>query len=357
MAEEPPAKKAKGGFKGMDCPFAKSEFLSQAKAIKIELEVKPKVFGPGGYGWQKGGGIKKIEAEGDGGHGLKDKPAYVRPSCIAQVFGSKGDGKEVDLPTKKFMSKAEPWTASFEAEPVEFSTGSFGWHAHSKRAEVVDGKPLQLQVNLNAPINGSKDKGEEEPEDPALADIDANAIVDDLKIIGRAEAKDRDDLTKLRGIGPWIEKRLNKIGIYTFKQISLMTPEIEDRVNVAIKYFLGRVRRDEWVLQAQKMVGGKYHELKPLVATSSGTVKIDGNTYEQKLIEIAKHAMADGVIELFEAEALWFSASDGSKVTDIERQTLDYIMTADSFKVESEAEEYLKKKLNALSAGGVTPAK
>lgn len=29
-----------------------------------------------------------------------------------------------------------------------------------------------------------------------------------------------------------------------------MTPKIEDDVNEAIEYFIGRVRRDEWVSQA-----------------------------------------------------------------------------------------------------------
>ena len=39
----------------------------------------------------------------------------------------------------------------------------------------------------------------------------------------------------------------------TFDQISKMTPEIEEEVNVAIEFFMGRVKRDEWVRQATEL--------------------------------------------------------------------------------------------------------
>jgi predicted flap endonuclease-1-like 5' DNA nuclease len=222
--------------------------------------------------------------------------------------------------------------------------------AHRKQNETVDGKKLTLQVNFNAPINGSKEKAEAEADDE-LPDIDPRAIEKHLPTIGEATAKDADDLTKIRGIGPWIEKRLNKIKIFTFKQIAKMTPQIEDDVNEAIKYFKGRVRRDEWVLQAQKIVGGTWDELNPLAVKVRGLVEIDGEKYERKLIEIAKNAMADGVIEQFEAEALWFCASDANKIDASERKTLLYIMK--TYNVDEDATSYLQGKLRSLDARGV----
>merc|ERR1712232_750424 len=205
----------------------------------------------------------------------------------------------------------------------------------------------------NAPINKSKEKGDTE-EDPVIASIDPDAMNIYIKIIGVARAEDRDDLTKIRGIGPWIEKRLNRIKIFTFKQIAKMTPEIEDAVNVAIKYFKGRVRRDEWVLQAQKLVSGEWDH--PLVTKVTGKIKIDGEEYERKLVTIAEHAMADNIIEHFEAEALWFCASDGNKITASEKKTLEYIMNSKTFKVDDAAKAYLESKLASLDARGVIPS-
>ena len=64
----------------------------------------------------------------------------------------------------------------------------------------------------------------------------------------------KDDLQVIKGIGPFIEEKLNALGIYMFVQIARMTSELEEEVNVAIEFFPGRVKRDEWVRQAKELV-------------------------------------------------------------------------------------------------------
>ena len=66
-----------------------------------------------------------------------------------------------------------------------------------------------------------------------------------------------DDLQRIKGIGPFIEDKLNALGIYTFDQVGKMTPELEETVNVAIEFFPGRVKRDEWAKQARKFAKNK----------------------------------------------------------------------------------------------------
>jgi hypothetical protein len=63
----------------------------------------------------------------------------------------------------------------------------------------------------------------------------------------------KDDLQIIKGIGPFIEEKLNALGIYMFVQIARMTPELEEEVNVAIEFFPGRVKRDEWARQAKEL--------------------------------------------------------------------------------------------------------
>lgn len=62
----------------------------------------------------------------------------------------------------------------------------------------------------------------------------------------------RDDLQTIKGVGPFIEEKLNALGITTFRQVANMTPELEDQVNTAIEFFPGRVRRDKWAKQAEE---------------------------------------------------------------------------------------------------------
>ena len=77
----------------------------------------------------------------------------------------------------------------------------------------------------------------------------------DFKTIGVASASDRDNLQELKGIGPFIEEKLNALGIFKFEQIAKMTSKIEDEVNIAIEFFPGRVKRDQWVAQAKIKIG------------------------------------------------------------------------------------------------------
>ena len=76
----------------------------------------------------------------------------------------------------------------------------------------------------------------------------------DFATLGLASASEKDDLKAIKGIGPFIEEKLNALGIYTFRQVGNMTPEIEEEVNVAIEFFPGRVKRDEWARQAREFV-------------------------------------------------------------------------------------------------------
>ncbi|WP_319772424.1 50S ribosomal protein L21 [Breoghania sp.] len=63
-----------------------------------------------------------------------------------------------------------------------------------------------------------------------------------------------DDLKKLSGLGPAIEKKLNAAGITTYAQIASMTAEDVARVEeeAGIK---GRFERDNWVEQAKELAG------------------------------------------------------------------------------------------------------
>jgi len=65
----------------------------------------------------------------------------------------------------------------------------------------------------------------------------------------------RDDLQVIKGIGPFIEEKLNALGITTYRQVANMTAKLETQVNEAIEFFPGRVKRDQWANQAKILLG------------------------------------------------------------------------------------------------------
>jgi predicted flap endonuclease-1-like 5' DNA nuclease len=91
----------------------------------------------------------------------------------------------------------------------------------------------------------------------ALARVQARAKDIDFGRIGSATAAEKDDLKTIKGIGPFIEKKLNALQIFTFRQIANFSPEDEQTVNEAIEFFSGRIRRDDWKGQAAELAEGK----------------------------------------------------------------------------------------------------
>lgn len=90
-------------------------------------------------------------------------------------------------------------------------------------------------------------------EQEALDRVKERAKSLDFNRIGTATAAEKDDLKRVSGIGPFIEKKLNALGIYTFRQIANFDEELEEKVNEAIEFFPGRIRRDRWKAQAAEL--------------------------------------------------------------------------------------------------------
>ena len=90
-------------------------------------------------------------------------------------------------------------------------------------------------------------------QEETLARVRARAAKLSLSHLGTAEAGQRDDLKQIEGIGIFTEKKLNALGIYTIEQIANFRLEDERRVNLVIELPPGRIARDQWVAQAQRL--------------------------------------------------------------------------------------------------------
>ena len=65
-----------------------------------------------------------------------------------------------------------------------------------------------------------------------------------------------DNLKLMSGVGPKLENALNRLGIYHFDQISKLSDAEVEWVDKHLK-LNGRVRRDNWMEQATKLVIGE----------------------------------------------------------------------------------------------------
>jgi predicted flap endonuclease-1-like 5' DNA nuclease len=65
-----------------------------------------------------------------------------------------------------------------------------------------------------------------------------------------------DDLQKISGIGPSIEKTLHELGIYHFRQIAQFTPDNVAWIDQRLR-FRGRIEREDWIGQARRLAAGE----------------------------------------------------------------------------------------------------
>ena len=99
------------------------------------------------------------------------------------------------------------------------------------------------------------DTDTEKAEDDLFTSV--NKYLDDVAEPG----DDKDDLKKIKGVGPVIEKTLNELGIFLFNQIAEMSEFEIDRVAQRLKGFRSRIYREDWMGQARDLQFRKNNSL------------------------------------------------------------------------------------------------
>jgi len=146
----------------------------------------------------------------------------------------------------KIVQPVEVEVEVTEPAPAEVVEAAEVEAAEPAPAEVVE--PAEPEVVKTEPVS------KEEKKKAELERVKERSKMIDFEILGTAKASEKDDLKAIKGIGPFIEEKLNALGIYTFSQVSKMTSDLEDKVNEAIEFFPGRVKRDEWANQAKVLL-------------------------------------------------------------------------------------------------------
>jgi len=245
--KEPSSKKKRKVSKKLDPVIEKAEYEVKQKAEvevrikkaeeearqKAEYEVKQKA--------EAEARIKKAEEEA---RQKAEGEVKQKAEAEARIKKAEGDARQkAEAEVKqKVEAKAE------EERRIKAVEDEVRQNAESEAATKLANMETMIAEKMAALEDKMEGLSKKEAE---LARVAAKSEFIDFTTIGTATASEKDDLQRTKGIGPFLEEKLNALGIFTFRQIAGMTPEIEDQVNVAIEFFAGRVKRDKWVQQAK----------------------------------------------------------------------------------------------------------
>ncbi len=134
---------------------------------------------------------------------------------------------------------------------LEFDTeGNF---LEAEQEEVEEEVEVEVEVNVEEEVSKEEESNESEAEGEESEDTKKAALMESL---GTATEEEKEDLKKIKGVGPKLESVLNSIGIYTFAQVSKMTVHEYDLVDSLLTTFKGRAKRDQWAEQAKAILEG-----------------------------------------------------------------------------------------------------
>ena len=108
--------------------------------------------------------------------------------------------------------------------------------------ELTDGRDAS-----NEPIT------DDEPDIDDAAGADDSPDVGDEPAVDNVAGSPRDRLQEIKGVGPAIEKTLNEMGIFRFRQIADMSEYDIDRIAKRLKGFRSRIYREDWIGQARDL--------------------------------------------------------------------------------------------------------
>lgn len=167
------------------------------------------------------------------------------------VTGSKAPDPEEDAaPEPKSAPAADPAASAATAAPAKASS-------EAPSEAVRSGTTLAGEEELAA----RKGEWRYEGERSAQADVQADATRPEA-LSGPRDGQ-ADDLKKIKGVGPKMEKLLNELGFYHYDQIANWTGAEVAWVDDNLKGFKGRVSRDNWVDQAKILAEGARPSSRP----------------------------------------------------------------------------------------------
>jgi NADH-quinone oxidoreductase subunit E len=180
------------------------------------------------------------------------------------------------------VPKPGPQNGRWASEPVSGLTSLHGDPAHGANASIdiadqlgdtvkrIDGTdPLPVWKTNGAAVRVMPRPAPQPAHDPVAESAPAPAPrepegpsdiapsdEDKPELLTAARGDAPDDLKKIKGIGPKLEKLCNQLGVWHFDQIASWSAREVAWVDYHLEGFKGRIERDDWVAQAKILAAG-----------------------------------------------------------------------------------------------------
>ena len=115
-----------------------------------------------------------------------------------------------------------------------------------QRVQLTDNTPVRPHMAYTRPVEGTGIAGEAAA---AVSDVASEMIGAPVHRVLEGEEL-RDDLCKLKGVGPKFAEALRALGFSSFEQIARLTPTEVERIDPQLGPFRGRLLRDRIIEQA-----------------------------------------------------------------------------------------------------------
>lgn len=171
--------------------------------------------------------------------GLKSKLAAAGTGAAVAAVATKAAANDDD------ETYALEWRNRYLAARVKYLEG-----------RVADGGKKKAPAKKRAVAKKAPAKKKVVKKKPAPKKRVAKKVVKTKVLYDSPTDGKPDDLKLISGVGPKLEKMLNKTGVYYFRQIANWKAADVKMVNDKLGAFPGRIERDEWVRQAKGLAKG-----------------------------------------------------------------------------------------------------
>lgn len=122
-----------------------------------------------------------------------------------------------------------------------------------QRVQLTDSAPVRPHMAMRSPPEGRGIAGEAAA---ATSDVTGAILRAPVHQSLEGELDPRDDLCRLKGVGPKFAEALHAIGFTRYDQIAALTPNEIERIDAQLGAFSGRLTRDRIVEQADYLARG-----------------------------------------------------------------------------------------------------
>lgn len=191
---------------------------------------------------------------------LKDTQQFLEDGFFYSDHMPKGqfiEQEDVLEQNLKQLDVDRPATPEHQSEPLPIEEEAI---QAMEEADALAQNALN-QAGLYEPIEAAHLLADEE-HDKTVEQLEAFANNRDLRAaleyaiehqLPKANPEERDALQAIHGIGYVLERQLNELGLYTYRQLSQLSEELMHDLNAYLDLPTGTIKERDWVTQAEQL--------------------------------------------------------------------------------------------------------